>query len=457
MTDSAKQQYDKMTKTPIYPLLISLSIPTIITMLVTSVYNMADTAFVGTLGTSESGAVGVVFGFMAILQAIGFFFGQGCGTIMSRELGAKKQQDANISVSTGFFMSLIISVCVAVITFFNLDVVVTMLGSTKTIAPYAKTYIKYILISTPFIVPSFTLNNILRFEGRAKLGAIGMMSGAILNISLDAVFMFIFNMGIAGAGLATCLSQIISFIILFTMFLRKKTQTVISFRLFTNDVKKLANIAGTGLPSLLRQSLQSVSVVVLNYLAKPYGDPAISAMSIVSRITFFVFSIGLGFGQGFQPISSFNFGAKKYARVREAHKKTLIVSQIMISILSIIVLIFSKNLIRIFRDDAEVILIGTRALRLQIISLISLPYCMSTEMLLQTTGNKLSSSILSSCRSGIIFVPVIFILAYTRGLSGIQEAQPLTYVLSCIPTFFFLNSFLKKLPKEDVDDVVSRC
>lgn len=449
MSRSSISQFDKMTKTPISKLLISLSIPTVITMLISSIYNMADTAFVGTLGNSASGAVGVVFGFMSILQAIGFFYGQGCGSILSRELGAKKNDDASRTASTGFFLSLGTSALVAILCGIFINPVIHALGSTDTIAPYSRIYIGYILIAAPFIVSSFTMNNILRYEGKAALGAIAMMTGAILNIIGDPIFMFVFDMGIAGAGLSTAIAQVISFCILLSMFLRHKTQTRLSIRLVTFDGKKILNIMGTGLPSLLRQSLGSLSVVALNFLAKPYGDVAIAAMSIVSRITFFVFSVGLGIGQGFQPISSFNYGARKYKRVRDAYKTAIIFSTAVITVLAIGVLIFSSDLVQVFRNDSEVIRIGTRALRLQIAAIITLPYCMVSEMMLQTTGKKAAASFLSSVRSGLFFIPILFVAAYFRGLAGIQEAQPIAYVVSVIPTYIIMQNYLRSLPKVD--------
>lgn len=449
MSKIITSQYDKMTKTPVPRLLVSLSIPTVITMLISSIYNLADTAFVGKLGNSASGAVGVVFGFMSILQAIGFFYGQGCGSILSRELGAKQNDDASRTASTGFFLSLATSTLVAILCKIFMNPVIHVLGSTDTIAPYSKVYIGYILMAAPFIVASFTMNNILRYEGKAALGAIAMLTGAILNTIGDPILMFVFDMGIAGAGLSTAISQIISFCILLSMFLRHKTQTRLSVKLITFDVKKILNIMGTGLPSLLRQSLGSLSVVALNFLAKPYGDIAIAAMSIVSRITFFVFSVGLGIGQGFQPISSFNYGAHKYKRVREAYKTAFVFSSTIIAVLGVAVLIFSADLIQVFRDDQEVIRIGTRALRLQILALITLPYCMVSEMLLQTTGRKASASFLSSVRSGLFFIPILFVAAYFRGLAGIQEAQPIAYVVSVIPTYLIITRFMKNMPKED--------
>lgn len=453
--DLRKIQYQKMTGTPIPKLLLSLSIPTVITMLVTSVYNAADTAFVGSLGTSASGAVGVVFGYMAILQATGFLFGQGCGSILARELGSKEGYEASKTASTGFFMALFISVIEAVLSFVFLDKLVYILGSTETIAPYAKTYMLYILVAAPLIVPSFTLNNILRYEGKAKLGAAAMMSGALLNIGGDALFILVFNMGIEGAGLSTALSQLVSFCILLSSFLTKKTQTMLSFKLFIEGTGKISNILLTGLPSLLRQTLGGASSIVLNYVAKPYHDEAIAAMAIVSRVSFMVISVGLGIGQGFQPISSFNYGAKKYRRVREAFKTTVIAAEAVIVVLSVLVFIFSPEIIRFLRDDDNVVEIGIRALRLHSLCLVFMPPCMMGEMLLQTTGKRLQASLLSSCRSGLILVPVLLLMAWLRGLAGIQEAQPLAYIISAIPALILIADFFKKLPKEDITEEVA--
>ena len=456
---AAKQtQYERMTQTPIPKLLVQLSIPTIISMMVSNIYNLVDTAFVGTLGTSASGAVGVVFGFMAILQAVGFLFGQGSGSILSRELGSQDEERASETASTGFFGAFLVSIVVAVVCFIFLDPLVYGLGSTETIAPYAKTYITYILIAAPFTVTSFTLNNILRFEGKAFLGMIGMMTGAVLNICGDAILMKVFDLGIAGAGLSTAISQIVGFGILLSMFLRKKTQCRLSIFRVTKRWKLVGDIILTGMPSMLRQGLNSLATVLLNTEAAiygtafrdaAYGDAAIAAMSIVSRIVFFVFSIALGIGQGSQPISGFNYGAGKYSRVREGFRTTLVVAESVIVVLTIGVLWQSGNLIQLFRDDPDVIEIGTRALRLQSIAQIFLPFCMVTEMQLQSTGQKLSASLLSAMRSGIFFIPALLILARLRGVPGIEEAQPLAFLLSVIPALFYVMWFFKRLPKED--------
>lgn len=437
--------YEKMTTSKEGPLIIKMAIPSILTMLITNIYNMADTAFVGQLGTSASGAVGIVFGFMAILQAIGFLFGQGSGSILSRKLGRKDNDAANVVASTGFFCAGIVSIIATVICFIFLDPMIRILGSTETIAPYVKIYVSYILIAAPFIVTSFTLNNILRFEGKAALGTIGMMTGAILNIIGDAVLMLGFNMGIAGAGLSTCVSQIVGFCILASMFIRRKSQIHLSIRYVRIDYKLILDIVATGLPSLIRQGLNSIAVIVLNMEAAVYGDAAIAAMSIVARIVFFVFSISLGVGQGYQPVCGFNYGAHRYDRVRRAFKFTFILGEAAMIILSGVAFFFSANLIGIFRDDPQVIAIGTRALQLQLISQLAMPISVVTEMTLQSTGKRVQASVLSSLKSGVIFIPLLLILASIRGIYGIQEAQPLTNIIVLIPCFYYMKKFFEEL------------
>lgn len=442
-------QFEKMTQTPVEKLIISLSIPTIISMLVSNIYNLVDTAFVGTLGNSASGAVGIVFSFMAILQAIGFLFGQGSGSIISRKLGQKKTDEATQIASTGFFFAFLLSLIAVIICGIFLDRIIFFLGSTETIAPFAKTYITFILITGPLQVTSFTLNNILRYEGKAFYGMIGLMCGAFINIGGDALFMFGLKMGIAGAGLSTAISQTISFIVLTIPFLRGKTQCKISIKKIVFKWSLIGDIMATGAPSLIRQGLSSIAAVLLNFLSKPYGDVAIAGMSIVSRIFFFVFSIALGVGQGFQPVSGFNYGAKKFSRLRKAFKFTVILSSSLMIVLGTLIFIFAPKLVRIFRNDENVISIATRALRYQCVGLLFLPFSMSTEMLFQSTGKRVWASLLSACRSGLIFIPLLYILAKTLGLAGIQVAQAYAFILSSLPTIAFAICFFKKLPSTD--------
>lgn len=448
-----QSQYIKMTQTPVLPLITSLSVPTILSMLVTNIYNLADTAFVGQLGTAASGAVGIVFGYMAIIQAAGFMFGQGAGSIMARLLGARRVADAEKTASTAFFCSMISGGLIGLVSLVFLDPVVRVLGSTETIAPYARTYILFIIAAAPLMTASFTMNNLLRYDGKASLGMIGLMTGAIMNMAGDPILIFGFKLGIAGAGLSTALSQAVSFCILLSMFLRGKTTVGISWKKAEFLPGRIWDICATGFPSMIRQALNALTTIVLNTCAKPYGDVAIAAMSIVSRISFFVFSIALGIGQGYQPVSAFNFGARKYGRLRKAFRVTAILSESVMLAGVILVLAFSGNLIGTFRDDPEVIAIGTRALRLHMLGMLALPFGMTVEMTLQSTGSRLAASVLSSMRSGLFFIPLVLILSRLRGLAGIQEAQPLAYLLATLWSLVFMRRFFGKIPLEDEEDM----
>ncbi len=446
---SPKAQYEFMTQTPVRRLILRLSVPTIISMLVTNIYNMADTAFVGRLGTSASGAVGIVFGYMAIIQAFGFMFGQGAGNLISRKLGEQDHEAANVIASTGFFYSLMAGIAVAILSAIFLNPLVMLLGSTETIAPYARTYISYILIAAPVMTVSFTMNNILRYEGKAALGTIGMLTGAILNMCLDPIFIFACNMGIAGAGLSTMISQIVSFIILLIMFLSRRSISRLGIRYISFNAKLLGNIITTGLPSLLRQGLNSVSTVMLNSYAAVYGDAAVAAMSIVSRIIFFVLSVALGIGQGYQPVCGFNYGAKRFDRVRSGYRATVVFAELVIAVGVVILLSLSGGLIGIFRDDPEVIAIGIRALRIQGVALLAIPLCMATEMSFQCTGRKVGAALLSSMRSGLYLIPILIILANLRGLYGIEEAQAVAFVLAFLTVIPFSVRFLRKMKESE--------
>lgn len=449
-------QYEKMTETPVEKLIISLSIPTIISMLISNIYNIADTAFVGRLGTSASGAVGIVFGFMGMIQAVGFLFGQGSGSLISRMLGAKENSDADKTGSTGLFYSFVFGLLLTVIGLIFIDPIINFLGSTDTIAPYAKSYITFIMIAAPFMTTSYTMNNLLRYEGKALYGMIGMLTGAVLNIALDPVLMFVLKMGVAGAGLSTAISQFVGWCLMISMFVRGKSALHLSFKKISLLPSLLGNIVGTGMPSLIRQALNSACTILMNSTARPYGDAAIAAMSIVTRVSFFTFSLSLGIGQGFQPVSGFNFGAGKYQRVRGGYRFGLIVSQIAMTVFASIVFIFAPRIASALRDDPEVITIATRAMRLMAVSQLFMPITVMTEMLLQTTGKKLKASVLSATKSGIILIPALIILSATRGLYGIEEAQPLSLVLSCIPAVIFAKGFFDKLPREEQASLASR-
>lgn len=439
------RQYREMTETPVEKLILRLSIPTIISMLVTNIYNMADTFFVGKLGTSASAAIGIVFSLMTINQALGFMCGHGCGSNISRKLG-NKQGDAAIKfASTGFFMSLFLGVLIMIIGIIFMEPLLRIMGSTDTIMPYAKSYGICILLSAPFMTGSCVLNNVLRYEGKASLAMVGLTLGGVLNIIGDPIFIFVLNMGTLGAGISTAVSQVISFFVLLAMFGGDRTVSRLRFSAISWDIKDILNILYTGLPSLIRQGMMSVSTMVLNYMSMPYGDAAIAAMSIVSRVCNFIFAIALGISQGFQPVSAFNFGAKKFKRVKRAFIFCCGLSMIILGILSVLSLIFSGHIIGLFRDDADVIGVGTFALRAQCIVLFISPITLAASMMFQGAGENLASSIASFLRSGITFIPMVAILPRFFGIYGIQLAQPLADVISFVVVMPLIVRFFKKI------------
>ena len=313
------RRYDKMTKTPINKLVLQLGLPTTVSMLVTSVYNMADTFFVSQLGTSVSGATGVVFALMAIINAFGFMFGHGAGSNISRKLGAHDIKSARKFASTSFFLSLLCGTLICILGFLFHSPFMHLLGSTDSILPYAIEYSTWILIAAPAMASSCVMNNILRYEGKAFFAMLGLASGGILNIFGDMFLIFVLKLGVRGAGISTAVSQYISMAILISPFLRGKVQSRLSIRYVTHQFEDVTNILATGFPSLMRQGLNSVSVMVLNRFAGPYGDAAIAAMSIVTRIINFLFCVALGIGQGFQPVSAFNYGAGKPDNVKKIY------------------------------------------------------------------------------------------------------------------------------------------
>ena len=443
------QQFQKMTQTPVGKLIATLSIPTIISMLVTSVYNMADTFFVSKLGTSASGAVGIVFSVMAIIQAIGFTFGMGSGSWISRLLGAKEEEKAKEVAATGFYSAIFLCTLMSIIGEWKIDDLMRILGASETILPYARDYARYILLAAPIMASSFVLNNILRSEGHAKFAMIGITTGGILNIVLDPIFIFTFNMGISGAALATALSQLISFLILLSYFVMHKTTTRLGIQRLSKNPGTYYQIIKNGLPSFSRQGLASIASILLNKQAIIYGDAAVAAMAIVTKIFMMIFSVMIGFGQGYQPVVGFNFGAGIMDRVKKAMKFTLKVGIIGMSSAAVILFFAAPLLMGLFiSDDPAVLEIGTMALRAQAISMPLIPIGTVSNMTFQSIGKSWKATIMSSMRQGIFFIPLIFILPAIFGLWGVtmtQAASDVQTALACTP---FLNSFYKNLTEE---------
>ena len=446
-------QYEKMTTWPIPKLVITLGIPTTISMLVTNIYNMADTYFVSELGNSASGAVGVVFGLMAIIQAFGFMFGHGAGSIIARKLGQKDTHSASVFASLSITACLAVGTIIGILGLIFLDPLMWLLGSTDTILPFSKDYGMYILIAAPLTMTSFALNNILRYEGKAFFAMIGLTIGGVLNMLLDPILIFGFDMGIAGAGLSTAISQVVSFFILISMFFRGKTLSKLSVKFAKENPRGIFEIMATGFPSFCRQGLSSIATMTLNNLAGEVGgDAAVAAMSVVNKITFFIFAVGLGIGQGFQPVASFNYGAKMYSRVKKAFFFTFGAGELLLGVFVVAGLLFSNSLIGLFRDDPTVIEIGTLSLKLQFLALFFHPLTICANMLFQSIGENKKATFLSLLRSGILFIPVLLILTKAFGLFGVQSSQAIADVLAFFVSAPLVLRFLKNLPEDHTDE-----
>ncbi len=444
----AQAQFDKMTKTPVNRLILTLGLPTTISMLVTNVYNMADTFFVSQLGTSASGATGVVFALMAIIQAFGFMLGHGAGSSISRHLGARDVESARKFASTSFFLSLFCGIMIAALGFLFHGPFMRLLGSTDSIFPYAMEYSTYILLAAPAMASSCVMNNILRYEGKAVFAMFGLASGGILNIFGDMVLIFGLGMGIRGAGIATAVSQYIGALVLFTPFIQGRVQSRLSLGYVTHSWADVLDIITVGFPSMMRQGLSSISVMILNQCAAPYGDAAIAAMSIVSRVLNFLFCIALGIGQGFQPVSAFNYGARKYGRVKDGFWFSVKSSMLVMCVSALVGVTFAHTIISWFRDDPEVIRIGTLALRANGVSLFCMPVSLCGNMLFQSIGKSGRATFLSSIRSGLVYIPVLYLLSRSVGLLGIQIAQPIADVISAVVTLPMACSFFHTLPAD---------
>ena len=427
---SPSDKYVQMTTAPIPGLVTRLAVPTIISMLVTAFYNMADTFFVGRIGTSASAAVGVVFSLMAIIQACGFFFGHGSGNYISRALGAGDDEDARRMAATGFFCALIAGAVLALAGIAFIEPLARMLGSTETILPYAVDYLRVILIGAPWMMASLVLNNQLRFQGSAFYSMIGIASGAVINIGLDPLLIFTFHMGIAGAAWATIISQFVSFCLLLAGT-RKGGNLRVRVRNFTPTPRYLMAIVNGGMPSLCRQGLNSVGTICLNVGAGVYGDAAIAAMSIVGRIVMFANSCVIGFGQGFQPVCGFCYGAKKYDRVKRAFWFCVKTATLFLCVVAVIAFVAAPQLVSVFRKgDADVAAIGAAALRAQCLTFPLSAWIVMCNMMMQTIGKSVRASILAMARQGLFFVPAVLILPRLLGLKGLEISQAVADVIT---------------------------
>ena len=447
--DAQEQKFIRMTQAPVGKVIAKLAVPCVISMLVTAFYNMADTFFVGMLkSNAATAAVGVVYSMMAIIQAVGFFFGHGSGNYISRMLGQKNYKEASAMAATGFFSALGAGVVICILGQIFLEPLAYLLGSTETILPYTKDYLRIILLGAPWMTASLVLNNQLRFQGSAMYAMVGITIGAVLNIALDPILIFTCKMEVAGAGLATVVSQFVSFLVLL-IGCSKGDNIKISLSRMRLGKTFLVQMFRGGLPSLARQSIASVATICLNWATQPYSDAAIAAMGVVQRIVMFVASAMIGFGQGFQPFCGFNYGAGLYSRVKKGFTFSVKVSAIFLTVISGVVYFLAPTMIGWFRDDPDVIKFGTMALRLQCITFPLQSWVVMSNMMQQVVGKTASATFLAVARQGVFFIPCVLLLPLAFGALGIQMTQMVADTLTVLCAIPLQILVMRSLPKND--------
>lgn len=440
---SSEQQRNQMLTEPIGPLLFKKAAPTVLIQLITVIYNTADTYFVAKIDTAASAAVGVVFSLMAVIQATGGSIGMGATSLISPMLGQKRVDDASKVGTSAALMSVIAGTLIGVLGLIFLRPLVYLIGARDEVIPYAVDYARFILIGAPFMTSAFVLNNILRSEGQATYSMIAMTSGGILNLFIDPLLIFTCGMGIAGAALATMLSQITSFIIMAIIFLRDRSIVKLHPKYVGRKPSDYLHIVRMGVPTLFRQGMASLSSALLNIQAAPFGAAAVAAISIANKIYMLVRHIVLGVGQGFQPIAGYCFGAKRYSRVKKVFWYATVSMTIIGLAIAAAIFFFRAPIMAWFRDDPEVVRIGSTMLWFLCFTIPILGFSTYVNQLYQSLGFAVGATILASCRQGIFFVPLVFVLPYFFGLDGITATQAAADLLTCLVSIPFLIFFFK--------------
>lgn len=452
--ENADDKYYRMTASPLGPLILSLAAPSIVSNLVTAIYNISDMYFVGMLGTSAAGAIGIAFVAMTAIQAVGFYFGQGVGNVSSRYLGAKRNEEARVFVSTGLACTFSAGIVIAILCNIFIEPICLIGGATPTILPYAETFISIIFIGAPFMTSSILLNMMMRFEGEALFSMLAMIAGNVLNICLTPLLMFVFNLGIAGSSISTVISQAVSFFLL-VWEMQHISVTPLSWKYVHPSAKLFREVNQSGIPSFIRQVMLAVATTLLNQAAAPYGDAAVTAIAEVQRITGFANYVQIGIGQGFQPVCGYNIGAKNYGRVRKAYFYCIKVASIAVLTMGVVTCVFAPQIIWFFRADAEVVEIGTLTLRVTSFTIALTGAAMITNFGLQTSGHMWLATILGACRLGLILGPVVVVMSSCFGLLGVQLAQPVTDVLTALVAMpmaiWFVNELKRREQKMKAD------
>jgi putative MATE family efflux protein len=451
IAERERKQFVKMTQTPMPKLIISLGIPTTLSMMVTSLYNLADTYFVSLLGNdSVTAAVSNLLALMSIIQAIGFTFGMGSGAIVSRLLGKRDREGADKVTSSAFFIALASGLLILTFGFIFLTPMLKLFGSVNPeVLAYSKQYARFVLISAPFMCMSFVMNNVLRAEGKAVFSMIGLIAGAVINVILDPILIFSAGLGVTGAALATCISQIISFGVLLTMFLIRKTVVRLRVRSISREFSVYGEIIGTGFPSFCRQILASLCTVFLNNAAYTYGgEAAQAAFGVVQKVFMLAFSLALGIGQGYQPVLGYNYSAKRFDRVKSAYLFTLGFSTSIMMAFASVCAIFAPNVMQMFSLSETATDIGTLTLRLQCMCMPLLPLNFMASVTYQAIGSKVIASVLSVSRQGLFYIPAVLILPRVLELLGVQSCQAISDFFAFIFAIPFTILFFRSLKRE---------
>ena len=439
-----RDQRTRMLEEPVPRLVLTLAVPTIISMMVTSIYNMADTYFVSQINTSASGAVGIVFSIMAIIQAVGFTIGMGSGSVASRLLGQGLPDRAAVIASSAVVAAVVCGSLLTLAGLGTLEHFVWILGATETIYPYALQYATYILWGAQVMCLAFTLNNLLRWQGKANRSVIGLGIGGVLNILLDPIFIFGLDLGISGAAIATLLSQCVSASILASFFLRGQSEIRVSIRCVSTAPKIYLTIFKSGMPSFFRQGMASVSAMALNFNAGVYGDAAVAAMAIVTKVFNFLLSAVIGFGQGMQPVVGYNYGAKELGRVRQAVSFSLKFCTVILTVAAAAGAVFAPQIVQFFRNDPAVVAVGTQAFRFQCISLPLAAVLVFANMLFQSLGKSWRASLLALCRQGMFFIPLVYLLPMHFGLLGLEVTQMCSDLIAFLVSAAFLLHYFRR-------------
>lgn len=435
-----------MLTEPIGKLLFKKAAPTVLIQLITVIYNTADTYFVAKIDTGASAAVGVVFSLMAIIQATGGSIGMGATSLISPMLGQKRVDDASTVGTSAALMSVIAGALIGALGLVFLRPLVSLIGARGEVIPYAEDYARFILIGAPFMTTAFVLNSVLRSEGQAVYSMIAMISGGILNLFIDPLLIFGFGMGIAGAALATMISQMTSFFIMAIIFLRDRSIVRLRPKYIGKKPSVYLHIVRMGVPTLFRQGMASLSSALLNIMAAPYGAAAVAAISIANKLYMLVRHIVLGIGQGFQPIAGYCFGAKRYSRVKKVFWVATGAATVICLSIALAVYFFREPIMVWFRDDPAVVEAGSAMLRFLCVTIPLLGFSTYVNQLYQSLGFAIGATFLASCRQGIFFVPLVFLLPAAFGLNGIEAVQAaadlLTFVISIPFLIFFFRKYL---------------